>query len=307
MAAPPVAYRTNNAQQYTGSFPPTIYYRDTYGLQGNYERKFTESTTTEASDDTVTTKSTVRTTRNIHQPAAMMESQTSKGTVMTQSYHLEQMITNRLLLIHSRPLFILTLISMGASIQLLIFAIICLFYDGSPYNIALIAAIFFTLNTCLILYFIKRRTMEYMLIVCCVTTSICFIASVALFFWTAYLVYGEDKQIRGAGWHFAQANLLNSNRIVTNTRVAMYSLHMILTPIYATTSAIILYILFKNLRSISDGQVTKGYFISQPNLGHQTVLVPIELKQVRKLEDDEPDIASIGVQTSGNQSHLNWS
>ncbi|KAK0390192.1 hypothetical protein QR680_019436 [Steinernema hermaphroditum] len=30
----------------------------------------------------------------------------SKGTVMTQSYHLEQMITNRLLLIHSRPLFI---------------------------------------------------------------------------------------------------------------------------------------------------------------------------------------------------------
>ncbi|KAK0390191.1 hypothetical protein QR680_019435 [Steinernema hermaphroditum] len=100
---------------------------------------------------------------------------------------------------------------------------------------------------------------------------------------------------------------LNSNRIVTNTRVAMYNLHMILTPIYATTSAIILYTLFKNLRSISDGQVTKGYFMSQPNLGHQTVLVPIELKQVRKLEDDEPDIASIGVQTSGNQSHLNWS
>ncbi|KAK0390202.1 hypothetical protein QR680_019430 [Steinernema hermaphroditum] len=199
MAAPPVAYRTNNAQQYTGSFPPTIYYRDTYGLQGNYERKFTESTTTEASDDTVTTKSTVRTTRNIHQPAAMMESQTSKGTVMTQSYHLEQMITNRLLLIHSRPLFILTLISMGASIQLLIFAIICLFYDGSPYNIALIAAIFFTLNTCLILYFIKRRTMEYMLIVCCVTTSYVSSQAWRCFFWTAYLVYGKTNRFGELG------------------------------------------------------------------------------------------------------------
>ena len=34
MAAPPVPYRSpSNSQQYTPSFPPPVYYRDTFGMQ----------------------------------------------------------------------------------------------------------------------------------------------------------------------------------------------------------------------------------------------------------------------------------
>lgn len=48
--------------QYTGSFPPQVYYRDTYGLQPVYERKFTDSMTTDGSDDSDATKSTSKLT-----------------------------------------------------------------------------------------------------------------------------------------------------------------------------------------------------------------------------------------------------
>jgi hypothetical protein len=56
--AAPVPYRSQNAQQYTGSFPPPVYYRDTFGLQPINERRFSESITTNDSDETGTTKST---------------------------------------------------------------------------------------------------------------------------------------------------------------------------------------------------------------------------------------------------------
>uniref|UniRef100_A0A914ZD21 Uncharacterized protein n=1 Tax=Panagrolaimus superbus TaxID=310955 RepID=A0A914ZD21_9BILA len=143
-----------------------------------------------------------------------------------------------------------------------------------------------------------------MLIVCCITTSISFVLCVGLFFWTAYLIYGEDRDIRKEGFDYSRANLLSTNRIVTNTRIAMYSLHMILTPIQALCCAAILYILYETLKSLNEDAVTKGYFFTNPT-GHQTVLVPIELKQVRRFENDqELENISIGVQTSGTTRDL---
>ncbi|VDK35338.1 unnamed protein product [Gongylonema pulchrum] len=49
--------------QPVGSFPPNVYYRDTYGLQHysdgyGAQRHYTDSITTVESDDTATTKST---------------------------------------------------------------------------------------------------------------------------------------------------------------------------------------------------------------------------------------------------------
>lgn len=54
----PVPYRASNAQQYNGSFPPPVYYRDTFGLQPVNDRRFSESITTNDSDETGTTRST---------------------------------------------------------------------------------------------------------------------------------------------------------------------------------------------------------------------------------------------------------
>ena len=61
-----------------------------------------------------------------------------------------------------------------------------------------------------------------------------FVGAVALFFWTAFLVYDEDKIIRSENFDFSKADLQKTNHIVTNTRLALYSLHMIYAPIQGT-------------------------------------------------------------------------
>ncbi|MFH4982693.1 hypothetical protein AB6A40_009402 [Gnathostoma spinigerum] len=308
--AAPLPYRLPSNTQNIGNFPPPLYYRDTYGLQHLSEPstqpahlRFTDSVTTVESDDTATTKSTVRTTVNIQNSNLMLESSTSKGTGMTQSYHVEQMITNQVFLTHVRTLLTLTLVSAGSAIQLLVFTVICVFYDGCPYYAAVVASFFFILNSLVVLYFIRYHPMRYLLIICSFCSFVSFLVSIVLFVWTSYLIYGEDDRIRGKTSHFVEGSMLESNRIVTNTRIAMYSLHMVLAPIEAVCSAAMLYILLKNWKILREGKVTHGYFFSQPPIGHQTVLVPIELRQVDRLDESEPENASIGVQTSGNHSN----
>ncbi|VDM95495.1 unnamed protein product [Thelazia callipaeda] len=302
--AAPIPYRTPSNNLPVGSFPPNVYYRDTYGLQhltdaSSNQRNHTDSTTTVESDDTITTKSTVRRTANIHNVNQMVESSTSKGTVNSPSFHIDQVITNQVVLMQARTLLTLTLVAFGAALQLMIFGIICVFYDGCPYYFAVIASIIFMSNSSTVLFFIRYKPTRTFLTLCIIFTSISFIVAVTVFIWTAYLIYGEDKQIRGQGWSFYEDNLLEINRIVSNTRVAMYSLHMVLSPVEALCCAGILNILFKNLRLIQTDRVTRGYFFTQPLIGQQTVLVPIELKQVETFEESEIENASIGVQTSG--------
>uniref|UniRef100_A0A0N4ZHL3 MARVEL domain-containing protein n=1 Tax=Parastrongyloides trichosuri TaxID=131310 RepID=A0A0N4ZHL3_PARTI len=299
MSTPPIAYRSSsNNQQNVPSFPSPLYYRDTYGLQNIYDQQYSESMVTDNSDDTITTRSTIRTTVNLAQAGNMFDSQTSRGTAMTQSYQIEQILTNRILITNIKSLLTITLIAFGTAIQLLMFSIICLFYDGSPYYLSIISSVFFIINGIILLFFILRKPCRPLMYISITTCLLCCIIAVVLFFWTAYLIYNEDREIRDQGWNFAQANLLNSNRIVTYTRIAMYSLHMLLSPIEAIAGLAILYHLFKNMKKLKDGTISRGYFISEP-MGHQTVLVPIELKQVRRLEinDDETENASIGVQT----------
>uniref|UniRef100_A0A0K0EG93 Transmembrane protein n=1 Tax=Strongyloides stercoralis TaxID=6248 RepID=A0A0K0EG93_STRER len=299
MSTPPIAYRSpSNNQQNIPSFPSPLYYRDTYGLQNIYDQQYSESMITDNSDDTITTRSTIKTTVNLAHAGNMFDSQTSRGTGMTQSYQIEQILTNRILITNVKTLIIISLIAFGTAIQLLMFSTICLFYDGSPYYLSMIFSIIFILNGIILIYFLIRRPCRPLLYISIFTSLLCSILSIILFFWTAYLIYNEDRQIRDQGWNFSQDNLLNSNRIVTYTRIAMYSLHMLLSPIEAIACLALLYHLYNNMKKLKDGTVRRGYFISEP-IGHQTVLVPIELKQVRRLEmnDDETENASIGVQT----------
>lgn len=63
MTAAPIPFRTRNSrnisnQQHIGAFPSPVYYRDTFGMQSINDRRFTESITTDCSDDSVATKST---------------------------------------------------------------------------------------------------------------------------------------------------------------------------------------------------------------------------------------------------------
>jgi len=57
MSAPPVPYRAeSNSQQYTPSFPPPVYYRDTFGLEP--VEYLQGDCITDSDDESGTTKST---------------------------------------------------------------------------------------------------------------------------------------------------------------------------------------------------------------------------------------------------------
>lgn len=66
--APPMVYRTsNNTQHTTESFPPPVYYKDTFGLQPINNRKFTDSIATDFSDnESIATKSTSKFLNNFY-------------------------------------------------------------------------------------------------------------------------------------------------------------------------------------------------------------------------------------------------
>ncbi|KJH45070.1 hypothetical protein DICVIV_08887 [Dictyocaulus viviparus] len=209
-------------------------------------------------------------------------------------FKVEQLLTNQILTADPRTLLTLNLVAFASAIQLVIFAVICVFYDGCPYYIAVAIGLLLIVNASVILVFCKFRPSRGWLIASCIAASFSFVQSVSLFFWTAYLVNNEDKYIERIG--------ANENRIVTSTRIAMYSLQMIFAPIHSIAAAIIAFVLYENLRSQNDEKITRGYFLSEPQLGHQKILVPIELRQVRDMSDDESEKASVGVQTSGTRT-----
>ncbi|CAJ0959203.1 unnamed protein product, partial [Mesorhabditis belari] len=275
------------------SYPPIVYYRDTFGLDTS-DMKRSDSMTT-CSDDSITTKSTVR-GLNIHAINPMYGSNGSRATNMTQSYHIEQVITDQVLFTHPRSLLILTLIMFASAIQLLIFSVICVFYDGCPFYIIPIVAGILFINTLIIFSFQKYWPTRGMLYVSCIAAALSFIESVALFFYCAYLINQEDKYIDRLGHR--------PNRIVASTRIAMYSLHMIFAPIHGVVSLVCAILLIRNLKELNENKVTRAYFMTEPQMGHQKILVPIEVRHVRDVDDDSLDAASIGVQTSGTRTHI---
>ncbi|CAB3397154.1 unnamed protein product [Caenorhabditis bovis] len=282
------------------NFPPQVYYRDTYGFDDNH---------TESDNDSITTKSTVtvRTTYNInpmggggmainptyqhiHNRNTTMDS--SKFINFSNSYHVEQLVTSKILTPNPRTMLILTLIAFASALQLLIFSIIAVFYDG-PIPYALLISVLLICNSLVVLAFTKFRPTRAWLFTSLIAAAFSFVESVGLFFWTAMLINDEEKYIESVG--------ANDNRIVTSTRIAMYSFQMVFTPIHTIASALIIFVLRKQLTSRDE--TVNGYFLSEPELGHQKILVPIELRQIRDMTDDEDDNVSIGVQTGGSRNN----
>ena len=151
---------------------------------------------------------------------------------MVNGFEVDQVVTTEIVVLEPRSLLLLGLIELALAIQLLIFATICIFYDGCPYLAALFCSLVFLANGCLLLVFIKLQPVRSVLLVSLFSSTICLLLSMGLFAWTAYLIDGEDKNMRRQGWNYATNSLLHLNRIVTNTKIAMYSMHMILTPVY---------------------------------------------------------------------------
>ncbi|KAL3101455.1 hypothetical protein niasHT_020774 [Heterodera trifolii] len=289
------------------TFPPPLYYRDTFGLEPLAEDEQnlqTEERISVGSDETATTKSTVRHTIRIFHPQPsvpgpslnrlLMFGQRRKqsgfsgvisqqqqqqqgdhggGTgghdIMQQSDFShsfqveEQLSTNHILLVHHRPLLWLFAVQLGTALQLLIFSVVCVFFDG--HWLGSVVGVLLLLHSVLILLHLRRLRTRPML-----------------------------------------AELERSNQIVQNARIAMYSLVLIYAPIYAICTFAMFFLFFKNYMANRAGRTHKGFFLTSPSSGHQRVLVPIKLHQVdhideEKREDEQQQQNGQGKETAKGQ------
>ncbi|CAI2354177.1 unnamed protein product [Caenorhabditis sp. 36 PRJEB53466] len=299
--AAPVPFRIDQAKSMP-NFPPTVYYRDTYGF---------DDRPSESDNDSITTKSTVtvRTTYNInpqggggmainptyqHIHSRNMNDQTKMMNYShaSNSFHVEQLVTSKILTPNPRTILICVLIAAASAIQLLIFSMIAVFYDG-PFPWTTLLCLLMICNCLVVLTFIRCQPTRAWLIASLIAASTSFIECTGLFFWTALLVSDEEKYLQKVG--------ADDNRIVTSTRIAMYMCQMLFAPIHLITCGLIIWKLRTQLSPTDE--IVNGYFLSEPELGHQKILVPIELRQIRNDSDDETDNASIGVQTSGSRKN----
>lgn len=301
--AAPVPYRIDQTKSMP-NFPPTVYYRDTYGF---------DDRPSESDNDSITTKSTVtvRTTYNINpgggggmaiNPTYQQIHNRNMNNVdpskimnyshVSNSFHVEQLVTSKILTPNPRTILICVLIAAASAIQLLIFSMIAVFYDG-PFPWPIILCFLMLCNCLVIFIFIRCQPTRGWLIASLIAAALSFIECTGLFFWTALLIGDEEKYLERVG--------ANDNRIVTSTRIAMYMCQMLFAPIHLIACGLIIWKLRTQLSPSDD--VVNGYFLSEPELGHQKILVPIELRQIRDQSDDETENASIGVQTGGSRNN----
>ncbi|KAI3420140.1 hypothetical protein GPALN_003464 [Globodera pallida] len=200
----------------------------------------------------------------------------------------EQLSTNQILLVHLRPLQWLFAVGFGTALQLLIFSVVCLFFDGNW--LGSVVSVLLLLHSVLVLLHLRLIRTRPMLTICIVLSGTTFVLSLFLFLCIAYLIHTEDVRIRSAEFDITnpQAELERSNQIVQNARLAMYSLLLIYAPIYAICAFAMFFLLLKNYAANGAGRSHKGFFLTSPSSGHQAsisrVLVPIKLHQVNNFE-----------------------
>uniref|UniRef100_A0A914HM22 Uncharacterized protein n=1 Tax=Globodera rostochiensis TaxID=31243 RepID=A0A914HM22_GLORO len=313
-------------------YPPPLYYRDTFGLEPLAEDEnnlHAEERISVGSDETATTKSTVRHTIRIFHPEPSVPGPTlnrllligqrrkqsgfsgviSQQQQQQQQQHPghdgtgheslqqsdishsmqieEQLSTNQILLVHLRPLQWLFAVGFGTALQLLIFSVVCLFFDGNW--LGSVVSVLLLLHSVLVLLHLRLIRIRPMLTICIVLSGTTFVLSLFLFICIAYLIHMEDVRIRNAEFDITnpQAELERSNQIVQNARLAMYSLLLIYAPIYAICAFAMFFLLLKNYAANGAGRSHKGFFLTSPSSGHQRVLRQQQQHQQQQQREDD--------------------
>lgn len=89
------------------------------------------------------------------------------------------------------------------------------------------------LNAFVGLLFLKAYPKRWLLVLYLLFSIICLILTIGLFGWTAYLLEKEDRKLKMIERErVTNEDVLELNKIVTNTKLAMYSLQMVLAPIH---------------------------------------------------------------------------
>ncbi len=149
------------------------------------------------------------------------------------------MLTGDVIVRHPRSLLLLAFTQFAAAVQILIFGMICKFYDGCPYATAIWTACVFVMNTVLGVIFLKMLPKRPLLVCYFASSVVGVLLSIVLFAISAWLIDCEDRMLREKGWDAIKEHLFQLNRILENTKIAMYSLHMVLAPIHGKSQILL--------------------------------------------------------------------
>uniref|UniRef100_A0A5S6Q4Z4 Uncharacterized protein n=1 Tax=Trichuris muris TaxID=70415 RepID=A0A5S6Q4Z4_TRIMR len=216
--------------------------------------------------------------------------------------HERSIMTDTIVLRHPRSILICAAVQLCLAIQICVFGVICHFYDGCPYKSSLWMSTVFILNSLLGVALVRLYPKRLLLLVYAFSTVISLMLSVLLFSITAWLLDQQEKAIRRQGWHPSQP-LTELNRIVENTKIAMYTLHLVFTPAHAICTIASTVLCFYNLTTPQE-ELHRGYYVSRTPHGHQTVLVPMnvrtgaETERLLAMAENECHNLSKGTQTT---------
>ncbi|KFD49140.1 hypothetical protein M514_09964 [Trichuris suis] len=223
----------------------------------------------------------------------------------TGQQHERSIMTDTIVLRHPRSVLICAAVQLCLAVQICVFGVICHFYDGCPYKSSLWMSTAFIFNSLLGIALVRLYPKRLLLVIYSCADVLSLMLSVFLFSITAWLLDQQEKEIRQQGWHPSQS-LTELNRIIENTKIAMYTLHMVFTPAHAICTIVSSILCFYNLTTPQE-ELHRGYYVSRTAHGHQTVLLPMnvrtgaissETERLLDLAEQQSHIASKGTQTT---------
>lgn len=195
------------------------------------------------------------------------------------------------------------------AVQMAVLGMIAVFYEGYPSGSGIWIPLLCLASTGLGALFLKWQPRRWLLYAYALAAALCLPLALAGFVLTAHRLaqvpiaspspslsfqaskvgLKEDKVLEQRGWNFVEEHIFQLNTIVENTKIAMYSLHLVLSPILSSHhpfpllrlpseggrgNAVIclcgtLVLLVLNIREAAEGKVRRGYYVSNAPMGHQ--------------------------------------
>lgn len=158
------------------------------------------------------------------------ESSVFCSTEVREREELEEIVTDQLLLRHPRALLMLSCVQMCLGVKISVFGLICRVYDGCPLATPVWGGCVLSATGLLGLVFVKVWSRRQVLLILIIASVLSVIVSFGLFVQTTLALEAEESRLKGR-WNYIQQSYVDINRIVENTKIAMWALELVLTPI----------------------------------------------------------------------------
>jgi len=143
----------------------------------------------------------------------------------------------------------------------------------------------------------------------CALTILCCVLILFLFIFLSVLLDYEDSWLRDSWDHTHQVFVRYLNRVIESTKIAMYTLQLLLACAYEICCVASLVLIARNIWWVTPPETVRAYYVQESPMGHQTLLVPLDLTNAPPTAEEinlmqMADKISIATQTAPLQDAL---